>query len=167
MRAPPQVRLEEFQKLMKRVLYESERGALIIVEGHRDRDSLREMGITGRIFCLQNSGRNTVTVAEDLGRERCVIVLTDFDREGVFLAKRFARTLISEKVRTNLFLWRDLRRLVKSDIRSIEELPKFYRRLQAENRDSFAQFGQLYETPILTRHKRIVKRSLASKRATR
>jgi 5S rRNA maturation endonuclease (ribonuclease M5) len=133
MRAPPEVRLERFQKLIEQISFESQRGSIIVVEGLRDKESLREMGISGTILCLQNSRMNAIRFAEQLNDTQDVVVLTDFDRQGVFLAKNLTRILNSQHVRTNLILWRDLRRLTKSDIRSIEELPKLYQRLQTDS----------------------------------
>jgi 5S rRNA maturation endonuclease (ribonuclease M5) len=132
MRAPISVRFEKLQKLLDRISYESEKGGVIVVEGMRDRDSLRKIGISGPILCLQSSRKNHVRFVEELDGVNNVIVLTDFDREGVFLAKRLASTLNAQSIRSNLILWRDLRRLARSDIRSIEELPKYYQRLQTE-----------------------------------
>jgi 5S rRNA maturation endonuclease (ribonuclease M5) len=130
MRAPLEVRLEKLRKLIDRLSYESQKGGVIVVEGIRDRDSLRRIGITGRILCLQSSRKNALGFVEQLEGVGEVIVLTDFDREGTFLARRLARILNAERMRSNLILWRDLRRLARSDIRSIEELPKYYQRLQ-------------------------------------
>lgn len=129
MRAPVEVRLERFQKLIERVSHESEKGSVIVVEGQRDRESLRTLGITGRILCLQSSRKNTVGFVEALEGVTEVVVLTDFDREGVFLAKRLARILTSQRIQANLVLWQSLRHLTRSDVRSVEELPKFYQRL--------------------------------------
>lgn len=100
-----------------------------MVEGQRDRESLRTLGITGRILCLQSSRKNTVGFVEALEGVTEVVVLTDFDREGVFLAKRLARILTSQRIQANLVLWQSLRHLTRSDVRSVEELPKFYQRL--------------------------------------
>ena len=141
MRAPVQVRFERLQKLLERVNFETEEGAVIVVEGNKDRDSLRSLGVRGRIACLQSSRRNTVEFAERFEGERSVIVLTDFDRQGVFLAHRLSRTLNSQNVRANLVLWRELRSLTRSDLRSIEELPSLYDRLEAET--------QFHRSPIL------------------
>jgi 5S rRNA maturation endonuclease (ribonuclease M5) len=156
MRAPAEVRLERFQKLIDRISYESGRGAVIVVEGQRDMDSLRRMGIAGHIRCLQSSRTSTVGFAEGLGTVDDVIVLTDFDRQGVYLAKKLARTLNSEKVHANLVLWRELRRLTRSDIRSIEELPKFYQRLRNELLFGDKMLDRGYEIPILTNGKKPV-----------
>jgi 5S rRNA maturation endonuclease (ribonuclease M5) len=134
MRAPVEVRLERLQKLIQRISYESEGGEIIVVEGQKDRDALRKMGIKGTVLCLQSSRKNTVGFVEQLELDvaRGVIVLTDFDRQGVFLAKRLARSLNSQKIHANLVLWRELRGLTRSHVRSIEEIPKFYYRLQTE-----------------------------------
>jgi 5S rRNA maturation endonuclease (ribonuclease M5) len=80
------------------------------------------MGIKGAILGF----------VEELDSRRDVIVLTDFDHEGVALAKRLARTLNSQRIHANLVLWRELRGLTRSDVRSVEELPKFHQRLQTE-----------------------------------
>ena len=132
MRAPVQVRFERLQKLIERIYDEAEKGGIIVVEGPRDKEALRLMGIKGRILCLQSSRKNTFGFAEQLDGESQVIVLTDFDHEGVFLANRLARILNSQKIRANLSLWRELRGLTRSELRSIEELPRLYQRLQAE-----------------------------------
>lgn len=154
MRAPAEVRLERLQRLMQRVSYESERGGTIVVEGVRDRDSLRKMGISGRILCLQSSRKNTVGFAEQLEGVGDVIVLTDFDREGVFLAKRLARILNAQGLRANLVLWRDLRRLTRSDIRSIEELPGFYQRLHTGQPLRFSILDRGYEAPVASSYRK-------------
>jgi len=132
MRAPLQVRFEKLQKLIERIVYEAQRGRIIIVEGAKDRESLRSIGVTGTILCLKSSRNNITDFAEELDGEKEVIVLTDFDREGVFLAKRLSRILNSMSVHANLLLWRQLRGLTRSDLRSIEELPGFYERLHSE-----------------------------------
>ncbi len=132
MRAPTEVRFERLQKLIERVQEEAERGTIIVVEGPRDKESLRLMGIEGRILCLQSSRKNTLGFAEQLYGENRVVVLTDFDRQGVFLANRLSRILSSQKIHANLMLWRELRGLTRSELRSIEELPRLYERLQAE-----------------------------------
>ena len=133
MRAPVEVRFERLQKLIDRISYESEKGSVIVVEGIRDRDSLRKIGINGQILCIQNSRKNPLRFVEELHDVNRVVVLTDFDREGVFLAKRLARILGAENIHCNLILWRDLRRLTRSDIRSIEELSNYYQRFQVKS----------------------------------
>ena len=132
MRAPAQIRFERLQKLIERINYEAEKGGVIVVEGSRDRESLRMMGIKGKILCLQSSRRNTFGFADQLDHESNIIVLMDFDRQGVFLANRLSRVLNSQNIHANTVLWRELRSLTRSELRSVEELPRLYDRLQNE-----------------------------------
>lgn len=130
MRAPAQVRFERLQKLIQRLNEEAEKGSVIVVEGTRDKKSLESIGITGRIVCIQSSRRGTFSFAEQLEGEKNVVVLMDFDRQGVFLANRLTRALNSQRVHANLVLWRELRSLTRSELRSIEELPRLIERLR-------------------------------------
>ena len=132
MRAPAAVRLERFQRLLEQICSESSNGSLIVVEGQKDRRSLREIGINGPILCLQSSRRNTVEFAENLTGTKKVVVLTDFDREGISLGKKLSRILNSQNLKVNMILWKNLRELTRSEVRSIEELPKYLERLQIE-----------------------------------
>src|SRR5208337_1980315 len=122
MRAPANVRLERLEKILEQLSNESEKGNPIIVEGSKDKNALRAIGITGTILCLQSSRLNPLEFVEELGDLRHAIVLTDFDRQGVSLAHRLSRTLNSRGTLGNIIIWRSLRELTRSNLRSIEEL---------------------------------------------
>ena len=77
MRATVEVRLQRLLKLVERIEQESEKGQVIVVEGQRDRDALRRMGISGSILCVQSSRMNAVGFAEELDNMKEVIILTD------------------------------------------------------------------------------------------
>lgn len=131
MRASAPVRLERFQKLIEQVTFESSKG-VIVVEGQKDRKSLIDIGVTRPILCLQSSRINMVGFAENLTGIDKVIILTDFDRAGVSLAKKLSRQLNGQGLCVNMVLWKSLRELTRSEVRSIEELPKYYENLQRE-----------------------------------
>ena len=132
MRAPAVVRLERLQQLIAQVAFESSNGSMIIVEGQKDRESLRKMGITGPIQCLQSSRQNALEFVETIALTKRIVILTDFDHEGISLAKKLTRTLNAQSVHVNLVLWKSLRELTRSHVRSIEELPKYIDKLQNE-----------------------------------
>lgn len=132
MRAPAAIRLERFRKLIDQISVQSANGSVIVVEGRRDRESLREIGISGPILCLQSSRRNAMGFVENLTGMKNVIVLTDFDREGVSLGNKLSRILNAQSHHVNMILWKNLRELTRSEVRSIEELPKYCERLQNE-----------------------------------
>ena len=132
MRAPANVRLERLEKLLEYLSDESEKGNPIIVEGAKDKNALRAIGITGSILCLQSSRLNPLEFVEGLGELRKAIVLTDFDRQGVSLAHRLSRTLNSRGTLGNIIIWRSLRELTRSNLRSVEELPGYRDKLRLE-----------------------------------
>jgi len=132
MRAPAYVRLERLEKILEHLFHESEKGNPIIVEGAKDKNALRAMGITGIILCLQSSRLNPLEFVEQLGHLQQAIVLTDFDRQGVSLAHRLSRILNSRGILGNIIIWRSLRELTRSNLRSVEELPGYHERLQLE-----------------------------------
>ncbi|MFI5448879.1 MAG: toprim domain-containing protein [Candidatus Bathyarchaeia archaeon] len=132
MRAPANVRLERLEKILEQLSNESEKGNPIIVEGSKDKNALRAIGITGTILCLQSSRLNPLEFVEELGDLRHAIVLTDFDRQGVSLAHRLSRTLNSRGTLGNIIIWRSLRELTRSNLRSIEELPGYRDKLRLE-----------------------------------
>ena len=132
MRAPANIRLERLEKILEQLSYESEKGSPIIVEGTKDKDALRAIGITGSILCLKSSRLNPLEFVEELEDLRQAIVLTDFDRQGTSLAHKLSRTLNSRGTLGNINIWRSLRELTRSHLRSIEELPRYRERLRLE-----------------------------------
>ncbi len=132
MRAPASVRLERLERIIEQLSNESEKGNPIIVEGSKDKNALRAIGITGSILCLQSSRLNPLEFVEELGDLQHAIVLTDFDRQGVSLAHRLSRTLNSRGTLGNIIIWRSLRELTRSNLRSIEELPGYRDKLRLE-----------------------------------
>ncbi|MEM3793578.1 MAG: hypothetical protein QXS76_01580, partial [Candidatus Bathyarchaeia archaeon] len=69
-----------------------------------------------------------------IGPYKEAIILTDFDREGEELAIRIQRELAPLKVRANCSLWNQLRGLVSSDIKSVEDLADYLKKMELELR---------------------------------
>jgi len=61
-------------------------GTPIIVEGKKDEEALRELGMEGPIHQIPSGGRTPLNSLEDLPEYEEIIVLTDFDRTGEELA---------------------------------------------------------------------------------
>lgn len=80
--------LEMFKEILDEIKEYSERGVTLIVEGKKDRDSLRKIGFKGPIITISGVKVHEI-VEKNRGRE--VIILTDFDKEG----ERLAATILS------------------------------------------------------------------------
>ena len=67
---------------------------LVLVEGPHDVDSLRALGCTTNIEILNHPGVNDFDLADKIAsKNTAVLILTDFDEEGLALTKRFSSIL--------------------------------------------------------------------------
>ncbi len=127
-------KMEESEKIMERLRTQSEAGVPIIVEGRRDENALRRLGITGRIHCLKARGESRHEFLDRLNGTTEAIVLTDFDREGKKLETWLYKELSQRGVKSDLKIWVRIRSLARTEVRSVEELPSFVRGLEMKAR---------------------------------
>ena len=102
---------------------------LIVVEGKRDVRVLRDLGVKSPIIRtqLQNS---RVQLAEDIAKQaggKEVLILTDFDREGVEICRFIEQELEIRKIRVLRRLRRQIRKLM-GNWRCIEEMVSLFKR---------------------------------------
>ncbi len=121
---------ERIDRLTRKLVARSKLGTPIIVEGRKDRLSLRRLGVEGEILCLKSSAMGFFDFLEEIKLWREVIILTDFDREGRELSSQLVRELSRVRVKTDDSFWRELRSLGRSEIRSVEELADYVERLR-------------------------------------
>ena len=99
-----------------------EEEAVIIVEGQKDIESLVNLGIKNRIITA--SRHNIFDVIDDI-YEKEVIVLTDFDKKGTYLFKRYVKELQSSGKKVITIYYRDLKMYLKKYIIQIEQIYPF------------------------------------------
>jgi len=121
---------ERLDRLTRKLITRSKLGTPIIVEGRKDELSLRQLGVEGKILCMKSLGIGFYDFVEGLRSVREVIVLTDFDREGKELSSQLVKELSRIRVKADDSLWRELRSLGRSEIRSVEELAKYVEKLR-------------------------------------
>jgi 5S rRNA maturation endonuclease (ribonuclease M5) len=97
---------------------------VVVVEGQRDVESLRRLGYSGEIVTCAATGVNDYDLMTEVSAKYgSVLILTDFDQEGVTLNLRFAEILEHEDVRVEKRLRRMVGRLTASlGIYAIESL---------------------------------------------
>jgi 5S rRNA maturation endonuclease (ribonuclease M5) len=126
----PKERLEQLEKVLQQ-LDDLNHDVPIIVEGARDTDALRKLGIEKRVKPL-NTGKSVFSFCEDVSRNSTeAIILTDWDRRGGRLARMLKEGLQANGVRPNLELRAQIVILSKKEIKDIESLPTFIDRLKA------------------------------------
>ena len=104
-----------------------EEDALVVVEGVRDAQALRDSGFGGEIFMLcQNT--NVTKLEEAARRYEKTILLLDNDEEGRKLTARTQR-ILRGRVKLDTYYQRELLPASRGKIRHIEELSTYAERL--------------------------------------
>ena len=94
----------------------------ILVEGRRDKDALVNLGFEGDIIVL-NSGKSLVNLVDEIARSyKKLIILTDWDEKGSYLAGRVFNLMRDSDVLCNLDYRRKLGFYLGSHISTVEEL---------------------------------------------
>lgn len=114
-------------------LRELSRSIPIIVEGKKDRETLRSLGISGTIIGLQ-TGTPVFTLCEGVAREhREAVILTDWDRRGGQLCRLLREGLAANDVRTNVEIRARLARLTRKEVKDVEGLKRLVQRISASS----------------------------------
>ncbi|PNX49355.1 MAG: hypothetical protein BV457_01995 [Thermoplasmata archaeon M9B1D] len=113
--------LEEIEKALIE-LREENKKIPVIVEGEKDIEALKKLGVTGVIISL-NSGSSLIDFCDKIAREyKDIIILTDWDKKGGFLCSTIRRNL-QGRVFCNTY-YREI--FAKSSmIKTVEGLPSW------------------------------------------
>jgi 5S rRNA maturation endonuclease (ribonuclease M5) len=110
-----------------------EQGMPILIEGKKDEEALRELGINGNIIKVSGSGLKLFEVAEIAAKTSSkVIILTDFDKKGDILAKKLSEDIQSLGSHPDLNIRKNIIKITRRYIKDIESLPKHMKQLELE-----------------------------------
>ena len=124
----PEETLDELTKILDDLSTRPD-GAVILVEGQKDRSALSVLGVGGEVWQVQGPNPLLAT-AERLALEgKSAIILTDWDRKGGQIAHSLRLGLTACGVRYDDSTRTRLVKLVKTEIKDMESLPAFYTRL--------------------------------------
>ncbi|MEM2910721.1 MAG: hypothetical protein QXO01_06640 [Nitrososphaerota archaeon] len=112
--------IEKVLKVVSDLKAESESGAVILVEGERDEECLKRLGIKGTIL-KYTSMRALLSWAESNGMVR-LIVLTDLDAEGRRIARKVVANLSGRTKEVNISYMRRLSMLRRMGINEIKDI---------------------------------------------
>lgn len=122
-------KLEILDEILENLSKKTELKIPVIVEGKKDVYALRRLGIRAEVVCIRNVGKVLVDCLDDLGAEE-VIILVDFDDYGITLAKSIIQYLEGKGVKVNSIFWKQIKAIVKKDVKDIEGLPSYLERLR-------------------------------------
>jgi len=119
---------EELMLFLDKLREKCKEGAIIIVEGWRDAEALKSLGLDGEICCIKNT---RIPICDLLikyaSTDREIIVLTDFDKGGVKLAGKIKKYLESYGKTVNLNFWLKIGSFVSKDVKDVEGLASYFR----------------------------------------
>ena len=112
--------LDEFMDLVWKLELESRYGTPIIVEGRRDAESLRRLGVGGEIISIKSiRGLRRLFERREVRR---VILLMDLDREGEKVMKLVKKSLEGVVREVDTSYWRRLQAFKNLGFTQIENL---------------------------------------------
>jgi 5S rRNA maturation endonuclease (ribonuclease M5) len=120
-------RLEKIQQIIAKLTEESAKGKPIVVEGKKDAQALREVGVNGTIVTVKTGGKSFLEATAELEAlgAREVILFLDFDRRGKEGTKRLQQNLERAKIKANVQFWHELHGVVGWEMQCIESLPSY------------------------------------------
>jgi 5S rRNA maturation endonuclease (ribonuclease M5) len=123
---------EKLQQILELLAAESAKGTPIIVEGKKDTQALRTLGITGSILTVKTGGKSFTQALHEIEQTQAleVILLLDFDRRGKEGTKQLKQNLEHAKIKPNLTFWQSLSALFGREIQCIESLTSYQETLK-------------------------------------
>jgi 5S rRNA maturation endonuclease (ribonuclease M5) len=104
---------------------------IVVVEGQRDVKALRSLGFKGNIVSYSQLGVSDSDLVSDIG-SRCsnVLLLTDFDDEGLIINNKLKRLLELSGVKVEIGLRREFGRfMARLGVYAVESLDNIFTRL--------------------------------------
>jgi len=124
-------RLEKLEGLILELQVLSDTGAIIIVEGRKDVESLRSLGVNGEIKL--SSQKPLLDFTEQLSRRgKDIVLLTDWDRKGGMVARNIIDYLHAYGIMPNTDIRARIGFLVKKRIKDVESLSRYIGKLRYE-----------------------------------
>ncbi len=124
-------RLEQIEELILELQELADSGAIIVVEGRKDVESLRLLGIKGEIkLASQQPLLEFTEFLSKSGKE--VVLLTDWDKKGGIVGRKIIKHLLAYGIMPNTDIRSRIRRLVKKRIKDIESLNNYVNKLRYE-----------------------------------
>lgn len=124
-----QRKYDALNRVLVKLARKADEGVPILVEGTKDLLALERLGIVGKTICVKSSNGVLVDLLDGI-KDKEAIVLVDFDRTGEMLAERIVTYLQRKGVDANSVLWRRIGLLVKHDVKDLEGVPSYLKKIE-------------------------------------
>ena len=129
---------DKLNEVLSRLAEESVNGTSILVEGKKDIETLRVLGVQGPVVTVKTGGKSFLDIITELEEKktRKVILLLDFDRRGKQGTNRLRHNLERAGIKVDLGFWLELLRSVGKDAQCVEGLSAYLENLKARTGNS-------------------------------
>lgn len=111
----------------------AEQGIPILVEGKKDEEALKNLGIDGNFIKVSGSPFKLFEIAENAAKSSSkIIILTDFDKKGNELAKKLSEDIQKLGSHPDLEFRRKIMGITRRYIKDIESLERHVHQLELE-----------------------------------
>jgi len=109
-------------------------GTPIVVEGKKDVEALRDLGVEGKLVTVKTGSKSFLDVVSELEQMKAaeVVLFLDFDRRGKEGTKRLKQCLERARIKPNVKFWAALAGLLGRDIQCVESLTAYLSTLRAK-----------------------------------
>jgi 5S rRNA maturation endonuclease (ribonuclease M5) len=121
--------LKELEELLNQVEHYVD---VILVEGIRDIESLKNLGYEGQIIPTSQRGISDFDLIDKISQKyKNVLILTDFDKKGIELEKHFQKLLEQKNIKVEKNIRRNIGRLTsKIGVYIIESLDNIQQKVK-------------------------------------
>jgi 5S rRNA maturation endonuclease (ribonuclease M5) len=125
---------EQILQVLEQLAEENRSGKPIIVEGQKDAETLRELGVNGQIIFAKTGGKSLLDVVSEIEVASAseILMLLDFDRRGRELTERLKRHIEKLGIKANMHYWLKLSSLVGKEVKDVEGLAKYMKTLKSK-----------------------------------
>lgn len=131
----------------------AEQGMPLLIEGKKDEEALRELGINGNFIKVSGTPLKLFEIAEKATASSSkIIILTDFDKKGNLLARKLSEDIQRLGYNPDLQIRRKIMGITRRYIKDIEGLPRHLQQLELEE-FPYGVNGQYYHPDYSTEAK--------------
>lgn len=128
---------EKIRLILENLVQESAKGIPIIVEGRKDVEALKALGVSGKILSAKTGGKSMLDVVSEILETgaREVILMLDFDRRGREWTQKLKQRLEKAGVTPNLNFWNALQAMIRREVKDVEGLSSYMKTLESKTHE--------------------------------
>jgi len=124
---------EQIQHILEQLAEEAKSGKPIIVEGRKDEQALKALGIiSGKIIFAKKGLKTLLDVVSEIEASSPdeVILMLDFDKEGRELTEQLKNHMEKVGIKANTHYWLKLSSLTGREVKDVEGLATYMQTLK-------------------------------------